>query len=335
MGGLFSKSGAITTEPKRILMVGLDNAGKTTVLYTLHLGETVTKTVPTIGFNVQTVTHNGLTMSVWDVGGQSKIRGLWQHYLKGTQAVIYVVDSADSERLSESAEEFHNLLKQTELTDVAVLVMANKSDLPTARSVEDVKEALGWDRIKQTCHIESTIATENQGLRSALDWVSRQLGATSANPRKTAQPGPPTETASIIAKTPRAHRRNASIANRLPVLTNSHDKVSISEFKAAPMVKPHKQSIAELTENTTPSPSVGVDKWLDQKSGSAEMSISNSAKSANLLQALILTLPEACEMLKVGKDDVVKLLNEGFIKGKKIGGEWRISTRTILEYLEY
>ena len=74
----------------RILMVGLDAAGKTSILYKLKLNETM-HTIPTIGFNVETVTYKNINFTVWDVGGQDKIRKLWHHYFTGTDAIIYVV----------------------------------------------------------------------------------------------------------------------------------------------------------------------------------------------------------------------------------------------------
>lgn len=81
MGGLFTKLfDGFGTRDMRILMVGLDAAGKTTVLYKLKLGEIVT-TIPTIGFNVETVKYKNINFTVWDVGGQDKIRPLWRHYV--------------------------------------------------------------------------------------------------------------------------------------------------------------------------------------------------------------------------------------------------------------
>merc|ERR1711948_108739 len=90
----------------RILMVGLDAAGKTTILYKLKLGEIVT-TIPTIGFNVETVEYKNISFTVWDVGGQDKIRPLWRHYYQGTQGLIFVVDSNDRDRIQESHDELH------------------------------------------------------------------------------------------------------------------------------------------------------------------------------------------------------------------------------------
>merc|ERR1719449_328928 len=90
----------IGTREMRILMVGLDAAGKTTILYKLKLGEVV-NTIPTIGFNVETVQYQDIEFTVWDVGGQEKIRPLWRHYYANNSGIIFVVDSADTDRLND------------------------------------------------------------------------------------------------------------------------------------------------------------------------------------------------------------------------------------------
>lgn len=135
----------------RILMVGLDAAGKTTILYKLKLGEIVT-TIPTIGvfplalkerkvdkclhhnlaigFNVETVEYKNIQFTVWDVGGQDKIRPLWRHYFQNTQGIIFVVDSNDRDRVVEAREELQRMLNEDELRDAMLLVFANKQDLP-------------------------------------------------------------------------------------------------------------------------------------------------------------------------------------------------------------
>lgn len=90
-------------------LVGLDAAGKTTILYKLKLGEIVT-TIPTIGFNVETVEYKNICFTVWDVGGQDKIRPLWRHYFQNTQGLIFVVDSNDRERIVEAEKELQNMV---------------------------------------------------------------------------------------------------------------------------------------------------------------------------------------------------------------------------------
>lgn len=80
---------------------------------------------------------------MWDVGGQDKIRPLWRHYFQGTQGLIFVVDSNDRERASEAAEELGKMLREEELKDVILLVLANKQDLPNAMSVAEITDKLG------------------------------------------------------------------------------------------------------------------------------------------------------------------------------------------------
>ena len=86
-------------------------AGKTTILYKLQMGEVVT-TVPTIGFNVETVQYKNLRFQVWDLGGQTSIRPYWRCYYQNTNAVIYVVDSADQERMGISKQELITMLEE-------------------------------------------------------------------------------------------------------------------------------------------------------------------------------------------------------------------------------
>jgi len=166
---LFSK------KDMRILMVGLDAAGKTTILYKLKLGEIVT-TIPTIGFNVETVEYKNINFTVWDVGGQDKIRPLWRHYFQNTQGLIFVVDSNDRERISEAAEELGKMLNEDELRDAALLVFANKQDLPNAMSVAEITDKLGLHSLRsRKWYIQSTCATSGDGLYEGLDWLSNTL----------------------------------------------------------------------------------------------------------------------------------------------------------------
>merc|ERR1711988_1662074 len=160
----------------RILMVGLDAAGKTTILYKLKLGEIVT-TIPTIGFNVETVEYRNISFTVWDVGGQDKIRPLWRHYYQNTQGLIYVVDSSDAERVSETQEELHKMLGEDELRDAIVLVFANKQDLPNALSVTDITSKLGLNNLRRKWYVQAACATQGTGLYEGLDWLSNELSS--------------------------------------------------------------------------------------------------------------------------------------------------------------
>eukprot|EP00252_Welwitschia_mirabilis_P021810 TRINITY_DN5708_c0_g1_i1.p1 TRINITY_DN5708_c0_g1~~TRINITY_DN5708_c0_g1_i1.p1 ORF type:complete len:182 (+),score=32.39 TRINITY_DN5708_c0_g1_i1:163-708(+) len=161
----------------RILMVGLDAAGKTTILYKLKLGEVVT-TIPTIGFNVETVEYKNISFTVWDVGGQDKIRPLWRYYFQNTQGLIFVVDSNDRERIAEARDELHRMLNEDELRNAVLLVFANKQDLPNAMSAAEVTDKLGLHSLRQRhWYIQSACATSGEGLYEGLDWLSNNIAS--------------------------------------------------------------------------------------------------------------------------------------------------------------
>uniref|UniRef100_A0A7S1SFR5 ADP-ribosylation factor n=1 Tax=Alexandrium catenella TaxID=2925 RepID=A0A7S1SFR5_ALECA len=161
----------------KLLMVGLDAAGKTTVLYKLKLGEVVT-TIPTIGFNVERVDYRNLSFTVWDIGGQDKIRRLWRHYFLGTHGVIFVVDSADRDRVDDAREELWRMLQDEELNQAAVLVLANKQDLRGAMSTAEVSEKLGMPEFRRRqWHVQPACATTGEGLIEGLEWLSKVLAA--------------------------------------------------------------------------------------------------------------------------------------------------------------
>ncbi|KAF3818696.1 hypothetical protein GH733_012113 [Mirounga leonina] len=124
----------------RLLMVGLDAAGKTTILYKLKLGEIVTA-IPTIGFTMETVEDKNISFTVWVVGGQDKIRPLWGHYFQNTQGLIFVVDSNDRERVNEAHEELMWMLAEDELR--VLLVFANEQDLPSGMNAAEITDKLG------------------------------------------------------------------------------------------------------------------------------------------------------------------------------------------------
>ncbi|GMI94697.1 ARF-LIKE 1, ADP-ribosylation factor 3 [Hibiscus trionum] len=181
MGILFTKlfSSLFGNKEARILVLGLDNAGKTTILYRLQMGEVVS-TIPTIGFNVETVQYNNIKFQVWDLGmqtrGQTSIRPYWRCYFPNTQAIIYVVDSSDTDRLVIAKEEFHAILEEEELRGAVVLIFANKQDLPGALDAAAVTEALELHKIKnRQWAIFKTSAIKGEGLFEGLDWLSNTL----------------------------------------------------------------------------------------------------------------------------------------------------------------
>ena len=179
MGSIFGKifQRLVGKKEMRILMVGLDAAGKTTILYKLKLGEVVT-TIPTIGFNVETVEYKNISFTVWDVGGQDKIRLLWRHYYQNTQGLIYVIDSNDRDRIDDAREELHKMLTEEDLKDAVILVFANKQDLPGCMTTPEVTDKLGLHTIRgRTWFIQATCAPSGDGLYEGLDWLSKHVAS--------------------------------------------------------------------------------------------------------------------------------------------------------------
>merc|ERR1712241_1410187 len=176
-GGFFAKAlDAIKGKMEhRLLITGLDAAGKTTILYKLKLGEIVT-TIPTIGFNVETVEYKNISFTVWDVGGRDKIRPLWRHYYQNTQGIIFVVDSNDRERIGEARDELMRMLAEDELREAVLLIFANKQDLPNAMNAAEITDKLGLHSLRnRNWYIQATCATSGDGLYEGLDWLSNQL----------------------------------------------------------------------------------------------------------------------------------------------------------------
>jgi len=179
MGGIFSTvwDRLVSKKPMKMVMIGLDAAGKTTVLYKLKLGEVLT-TVPTIGFNVETVEYKNISFTVWDIGGQDKIRKLWRYYYQGTDGAIFIVDSSDRDRIEDAREELFKMLDDGEMRSAVVLVFANKQDLPGAMDTSEVADKLGLTNLRnRQWFIQSACATKGDGLYEGLNWLSKTLSA--------------------------------------------------------------------------------------------------------------------------------------------------------------
>ncbi|CAJ0919858.1 unnamed protein product, partial [Mesorhabditis belari] len=176
MGGVLSYfRGLFGQREMRILILGLDGAGKTTILYRLQVGEVVT-TIPTIGFNVEQVEYKNLKFQVWDLGGQTSIRPYWRCYYANTDAIIYVVDSADRDRVGISRQELVSMLQEDELQGAILAVLANKQDVPGCLTPAEVHKALGLEALRdRTFQIFKTSATKGDGLDEAMEWLSNAL----------------------------------------------------------------------------------------------------------------------------------------------------------------
>ena len=177
MGLYFSKKWAKILGKKdiRILMLGLDGAGKTTMLSKFKIGEIV-KLPSIIGFNVEILSYKGLSFTVWDIGGQDKIRELWKHNYPNTDGLIFVVDSNNRNRIGDAAEELKKILSEEELKDCPILVFANKQDLDNSLHPSEVTEKLGMGQFKRiTWLVQGVSCTLEKGIKEGLDWMASAL----------------------------------------------------------------------------------------------------------------------------------------------------------------
>ncbi|KAL7427599.1 hypothetical protein ACHAXH_003247 [Discostella pseudostelligera] len=161
------------TKEVRILILGLDNAGKTTILYRLqNESDEAVQTIPTIGFNVETLQYKNIKFQVWDLGGQTSIRPYWRCYYPNTDAIVFVVDSADVERMSVAKGELAAMLEEEELRDSILLVFANKQDQKGALNAQQISDALDLPLVRnRQWSIQETSALQGKGLFEGFDWL--------------------------------------------------------------------------------------------------------------------------------------------------------------------
>jgi small GTP-binding protein len=158
----------------RVLMLGLDGAGKTTISLKLKLGELV-PTPPTIGFSVETIEFKNLRFNIWDIGGQDKIRVLWRHYYPGTDAIIWVADTSDKKRVKLVHYELQKLMEEEDLKDCPLLVFANKMDL-AQMSTAELAEKLELSSIRgREWYCQGCSAVTGSGLYEGLNWLSDRI----------------------------------------------------------------------------------------------------------------------------------------------------------------
>jgi small GTP-binding protein len=158
-----------------ILILGLDASGKTTLLNRLKNNDGCV-TIPTIGFNTEKIKYGRLTFSLFDIGGQTNFRKLWHHYFENCNAVVFVIDSNDTDRFHVVKEEVWNLLNHPLLSDIPFLFFANKQDLPRAMKRDKVIQRLNLLKIRgREWKMAESCATEGMGIESGFDWLSTNL----------------------------------------------------------------------------------------------------------------------------------------------------------------
>ena len=156
----------------KILVLGLDNAGKTTLLKFLSSEAPSTMEEPTKGFNVKTIVKDGFKLNVWDIGGQAAIRAYWENYYDRTDGLVFVVDSSDDYRLKETTSIFQILLNEPKLAKVPILVFANKQDKNDALQPNEIMEQMNLGAITgRKWSINACVATEGTGVVEGMKWL--------------------------------------------------------------------------------------------------------------------------------------------------------------------
>lgn len=180
MGGLSSR---FFGQPQfQVVVMGLDNAGKTTMLHTMknRQGGQIEMTIPTVGLNVKTLEFQGsakfLTLQAFDLGGRKNFRPLMRHWFAKTDGIIFVVDSNDRRRLEDAKFELHRILAEDNLYGKPLLVLANKQDLTGAAKMSDMVDGLSLHSLRnRRWYIEETVAKTGSGLWEGLDWLTNAM----------------------------------------------------------------------------------------------------------------------------------------------------------------
>ncbi|KAH7389849.1 ADP-ribosylation factor family-domain-containing protein [Pyrenochaeta sp. MPI-SDFR-AT-0127] len=146
----------------RILMLGLDNAGKTTIVKKI-MNEDVNSVSPTLGFIIKTIEYDGYKLNIWDVGGQKTLRTYWKNYFEKTDTLIWVVDATDRERMDDCGQELAGLLQEERLSGASLLVFKNKSDVAGAMTEDEVRRV--GDMLRAGCRANATNSNRVQGLQ--------------------------------------------------------------------------------------------------------------------------------------------------------------------------
>ncbi|KAA6404168.1 MAG: putative ADP-ribosylation factor 1 [Streblomastix strix] len=175
MGGLFSR--LFRSKQYNLLIIGLDNAGKTTLVQKMmNSSGAVAQTIPTIGLNVEETKFRNLRFVLWDLSGQRDQRNTWRHYYVGTNALIFVVDATDRKRIIEAKNEFDRVMEEQQLAGLPCLMFVNKSDVSKAMSSAKIikKFEINSEQLPHL-RIQACSAITGLGLNEGLTWLSNEL----------------------------------------------------------------------------------------------------------------------------------------------------------------
>ncbi|EFO26565.1 ADP-ribosylation factor-like protein 8B-A [Loa loa] len=159
-------------EEMELTLVGLQNSGKTTFVNVIASGQFTEDMIPTVGFNMRKITKGNVTIKLWDIGGQPRFRSMWERYCRGVNAIIFMVDAADEDKLEASRNELSQLLDKPQLDSIPVLVLANKKDLPGALDERQLIERMDLSAIQNReicCY--SISCKEKDNIDITLQWL--------------------------------------------------------------------------------------------------------------------------------------------------------------------
>eukprot|EP00160_Parvularia_atlantis_P018609 Unigene6976_Nuclearia_a/m.21372 Unigene6976_Nuclearia_a/g.21372 ORF Unigene6976_Nuclearia_a/g.21372 Unigene6976_Nuclearia_a/m.21372 type:complete len:200 (-) Unigene6976_Nuclearia_a:68-667(-) len=181
---------ATRKEEYSVLLLGLDNAGKTTLLESLKsvyagiVPRPPHQIVPTVGLNIGRINVDGIKLSIWDLGGQLELHGIWEKYYDECHGIVFVIDSTDVDRLETSIRAFMNVVAHSAVRTVPILVLANKQDSKQAVGVERILEKFIADTSgleEHDCRVQPLVALKGDGAREAMSWLVRGMTVNAPN----------------------------------------------------------------------------------------------------------------------------------------------------------
>ncbi|CDS06932.1 Putative ADP-ribosylation factor like protein1 [Lichtheimia ramosa] len=167
-----------------VLIIGLDNAGKTTLLERIKSifigvpGLAPERIAPTVGLNIGRVDIKSSRINFWDLGGQQDLQSIWERYYPECHGIVFVVDSTDSKRLEECRDTFERIITNDQVEGVPILMLANKQDVDGALRVEEIKEVFNRIAVKlgaRDSRVLPVSALTGSGVNEAVDWLILRL----------------------------------------------------------------------------------------------------------------------------------------------------------------
>jgi len=155
-----------------LTLIGLQNSGKTTIVNVIATGQYNEDMIPTVGFNMKKVTKGNVSIKLWDIGGQPRFRSMWERYCRGVNAIVFVVDSADSEKFEQAKKELQDLVSKPQLQGIPLLVLGNKNDLAEAVLADELVKIIGLEEIpgRDVC-CYSISAKNHVNIDKVLEWL--------------------------------------------------------------------------------------------------------------------------------------------------------------------